>query len=228
MMKHFKFGALAILIIGLVINVSWAAEDGWKKIGESDGIIGYARPTNKSSVDEIKAEGIVNAPIAVVEAVMRDIASMPEYMFLCKESFLINAPDMKSAGDVVYFYSLTDLPFPVSDRDGVIKSVWSIDKTTGTIYCHAQGLKTTYNQKKNAVRITFSIIDTTLIPRGADKTYVIYQVLSDPGGSLPSFVVNLLTNDYGIKTIAGLRKMVNKDKFRNVKTVVTTTAKIKR
>jgi hypothetical protein len=227
MMKHFKFGALAILIIGLVINVSWAAEDGWKKTGESDGIIGYARPTNKSSVDEIKAEGIVNAPIAVVEAVMRDIPSMPEYMFLCKEASLINTPDMKSAGDVVYFYSLTDLPFPVSDRDGVIKSAWSIDKTTGTIYCYAQGVKTTYKQKKNTVRITFSIIETTLIPRGADKTYVIYQVLSDPGGDLPSFVVNLLTNDYGIKTIAGLRKMVKKDKFRNVKTVVTTTAKIK-
>ncbi len=169
----------------------------------------------------------MDAPIAVVEAVMRDIPSMPEYMFLCKESSLINTPDMKSARDVVYFYSLTDLPFPVNDRDGVIKSVWSVDKATGTIYCHAEGVKTPYKQKKNTVRITFSIIETTLIPRGADKTYVIYQVLSNPGGSLPSLVVNLLTNDYGIKTIAGLRKMVNKDKFRNVKTIKTTTAKIK-
>lgn len=226
-MKNFKFGICVIFLIGLVFSVSAVADNGWKKIGAEDGIVGYTRPTNKSTVDEIKAEGIVNAPIAVVEGVMRDIPSMPEYMFLCKEAFLINTPDMKSAGDVVYFYSLTDLPFPVNDRDGVIKSVWSIDKATGTIYCHAEGVKTTYKQKKDTVRVPFSIIETTLIPRGADKTYVIYQVLSNPGGSLPSFVVNLLTNDYGIKTIAGLRKMVKKDKFKNARTVVTTTAKIK-
>lgn len=227
MMKRFKFSALAIVIIGLIFSVSAAADYGWKKIGEEDGVVGYTRPTTKSTVDEIKAEGIVNAPIAVVEAVMRDVPSMPEYMFLCKEAFLINTPDMKSAGDVIYSYNLTDLPLPVSDRDGVIKSVWSIDKATGTIYCHAKAVKTTYNQRKNVVRIPFSFIDCTLIPRGADKTYVIYQILSDPGGSLPSFVVNLLTNDYGMKTIAGLRKMVKKDKFRNVKTIKTTTAKIK-
>jgi hypothetical protein len=226
-MKILKFIAPAIIIIALVFNLSLAADNGWKKIGEEEGIVGYTRPTNKSTVDEIKAEGIVNAPIAVVEAVMRDVPSMPEYMFLCKEASLVNTPDMKSAGDVVYFYSLTDLPFPVNDRDGVIKSVWSIDKATGTIYCHAEGVKTTYKQKNNTVRVTFSIIETTLIPRGADKTYVIYQVLSNPGGSLPSFVVNLLTNDYGIKTIAGLRKMVKKDKFKNAKTVITTTAKTK-
>jgi hypothetical protein len=73
MMKNFKFGVLAIFIIGVVINVSWAADDGWKKTGESDGIVGYSRPTNKSSVDEIKAEGIVNAPIAVVLPRCRNI-----------------------------------------------------------------------------------------------------------------------------------------------------------
>jgi hypothetical protein len=38
----------------------------------------------------------------------------------------------------------------------------------------------------------------------------------------------MLTNDYGIKTIAGLRKMVKKDKFKNIKKVVTITVKAKR
>ena len=166
-------------------------------------------------------------PIAVVEAVIRDISSMPEYMFLCKEAELINTADMKSAGDVIYFHTLTDMPFPVSNRDAVTKALWSVDKSTGAIYCHAEGIKTTYKQKKDVVRMPLSIIDCTLIPRGADKTEVIYQVLGDPGGKLPSFLVNMLTNDYGIKTIAGLRQMVTKDKFRNAKKVVTTTSKIK-
>jgi hypothetical protein len=228
MVKLFRLSALIIFITGISMAIVWAADDGWKKIGESDGIAGYTRPTTKSSVDEIKAVGIVDAPIAVVEAVIRDISVMPEYMFLCKEAFMINTPDMKSRGDIVYFYSVTDLPFPVSDRDVVTKALWSVDKETGAIYCHAEGIKTPYKQNKKVVRMPLSIIDCTLIPNGTDKTKVIYQVLSDPGGELPSFIVNMLTNDYGIKTIAGLRQMVKKDKFKNVKTVVTTTGKVKR
>ncbi|KQC10813.1 MAG: hypothetical protein APR62_11175 [Smithella sp. SDB] len=228
MLKLFKFSRLIFLIAAISIAAAWAADDGWKKIGESDGITGYTRPTTRNCVNEIKATGIVDAPIAVVEAVMRDISVMPQYVFLCKESFIINTPEMRSEGDVIYFYSLIDLIFPVSDRDAVAKALWSVDKSTGAIYCHAEGIKTSYNHKKNVVRMPSSITDCTLVPKGADKTEVTYHVLGDQGGRLPHFLVNMLTKDYGIKTIAGLRQMVKKDKFKNVKNVVTTTEKLKR
>lgn len=228
MFKIIRFGALTVFMVVLSIGLSWAAEDGWKKIGESDGIVGYTRPTTKSSVDEIKAVGVVDAPVAVVEAVIRDVSVMPQYMYLCADAFLINTPDMKSAGDIVYFYSLTDMPFPVSDRDAVIRSSWSIDKATGTVNCKAEGIKTKYKQSKDIVRTPLSIIDCTLVPKGANKTQVIYQVLADPGGELPSWLVSMLSRDYGIKTIAGLRKMVTKDKFKKVKDVVTTTPSVKK
>ena len=227
MIKIFKIGILTIFIMGIIITVAGAADDGWKKIGESEGIVGYSRPTNRSSVYEIKAVGIVNAPISVVEAVIRDISMMPQYLFLCKEAALINTPEMKSSGDIIYFYSLMDLPFPVSDRNSVTKAFWSVDKATGFIYCHAENVKTSYKQIKNVVRMPLSIIDCTLIPRGKDKTEVIYQILADPGGELPPFLISMLIRDYGIKTIAGLRQMVKKDKYKNVTNVVTATVKVK-
>ncbi|MBN1472475.1 MAG: hypothetical protein JW925_11895 [Syntrophaceae bacterium] len=228
MKKIFKRQTLVILIIMTGIALSWAADGGWKKIGESEGIVGYTRPTTKSSVVEIKAVGIVDAPLAVVEAVMRDISAMPQYVYLCKEAFLMNTLDMKSGGDVITFYSLTDLPFPISDRDVVSSSEWTIDKMTGIVYCHAEGVKTTLKQSEDIVRIPFSIINCILIPRSENKTEVIYQVLCDAGGKLPPWLVKMLSRDYGIKTIAGIRKMVKKDKYKNVKEIVTTTPHIKK
>lgn len=151
MLKLFKLSQLIFLIAAISIAAAWAADDGWKKIGESDGIAGYTRPTTRSGVDEIKAVGIVDASIAVVEAVIRDISIMPQ-----------------------------------------------------------------------------SITDCKLVPKGADKTEVTYQVLGDPGGKLPHFLVSMFTKNYGIKTIAGLRQMVKKDKLKNVKKVVTTTTRIQR
>jgi len=226
-LKFFNLSKLIFLVAGISFAIAWAADDGWEKYGESDGIVSYLRPTTGSGVDEIKAVGIVNAPIAVVEAVIRDISMMPRYVFLCKESFVVNTPDMKSDGDIIYFYSLTELPFPLSNRDVVAKALWSMDKATGIIYCHSEGVKTAYKQNKDVVRMPLSITDCTLAPIGAEKTRVTYQVLGDPGGKLPPFLVKMLTKDYGIKTIVGLRQMVKKDKFRNVKKVVTTTTKTK-
>jgi hypothetical protein len=219
------FTFIAVL---LICSPSLAADDGWKKIGESEGIAGYARPTTRSSIDEIRAVGIVEAPIAVVEAVMRDARMMPEYMFMCKEAEVIHTPEMKSERDILYIYNLTDMPFPVSDRDAVVRNVWSIDKSTGIIYSRAETVKTTYRQNKNIIRMPLSIIECTLIPEGEHKTKVIYQALGDPGGTLPSFLVNILTRDLGIKTIAGLRKVVTRDEFKNIRTVVTKTAKANR
>lgn len=228
MKKFFRRHTLMIVIVMTMIALSWAAEGGWKKIGESDGIIGYTRPTTKSSVDEIKAVGIVDAPVAVIEAVMRDIAVMPEYVYLCKETFLMNTPDMKSEGDVIIFYSLTDLPFPASDRDAVVRSVWTIDRSTGIVYCHAEGLETTFERSQDIVRIPLSIMDCTLVPKGENRTEVIYQILGHPGGELPSWFVKMLSKDYGIKTIAGLRKMVKKNKYKNVRKIATTTPHVKK
>jgi hypothetical protein len=223
MMKIFNLITLMIFIMGMLISTSWSADDGWKKIGESEGIAGYIRATTRSSVDEIKAVGIVEAPIAVVEAVMRDAKMMPEYMFMCKEAEVIHTPEMKSERDILYIYNLTDMPFPVSDRDAVVRNVWSIDKSTGIIYSRAETVQTAYRQNKNVIRMPLSIIECTLIPEGEHKTKVIYQALGDPGGTLPSFLVNILTRDLGIKTIAGLRKVVTRDEFKNIRTVVTTT-----
>ena len=39
----------------------------WEKIDEVDGITGYIRSTSESSVNEIKAIGVVDAPVAVIE-----------------------------------------------------------------------------------------------------------------------------------------------------------------
>lgn len=222
-MNVFKSGIVVILMIAFAMDVSQSEEGGWRKIKEDNGIVGYVRPTEKSPVDEIRAVGIVNAPIAAVEAVIRDVSLMPQYVFLCKESLFIDTADMKSGGDTIYFYNRIDLPFPASDRDAVLRARWSIDKKTGTVYCRAENVQTTFMQDKQVVRIPLSFFSCTLIPLGKDRTQLVYQALVHPGGELPSFIVNMLTRDYGIKTIAGLREMVKKESFRSVRKVVTTT-----
>ncbi len=65
------------------------------------------------------------------------------------------------------------------------------------------------------------INDYMLVPKGPDKTEITYEALADPGGSLPSWLVNLLTKDICIKTVAGIRKLSATAKYKNAKIITT-------
>lgn len=223
MLKPYRIGMIGLMLVGICCSGAWAAETGWKKIGESKGIVGYTRSTTKSSVDEMKGVGMVDAPVAVLEALIRDIPAETEFMYKCTEAMVVNAPEHKNTKDSFCIYNVTSMPYPVANRDMVGRADYTIDKTSGTLYIHVEGIKTNFKLDKKKVRMPLVSGDYILVPKGPDKTEVTYVALADPGGNLPSFVVNLLTKNLSIQTIAGMREMVKKDKYKNAKTIVTTT-----
>jgi len=151
MVKSVRITTISLLIVGFCMSAAIAAESPWKKIGEKNGIVGFTRATSRSSIDEMKAIGIVEAPVAAVEALIRDIPAETEWMYKCSEAAVINTPEFKSAGDTIYVYNVTDMPMPVSDRDAVAKALYTIDKATGTIYIHVANVQTTYLFDKKKV-----------------------------------------------------------------------------
>ncbi len=218
-----KAGLFGIMIMTVMLLDVWAATTDWKKIGESDGIAGYTRTMSDSPFEEVKGVGMVEAPVAAVEALLRDRPAFKEFMYKVKESDFINAPEFKNTADTTYGYSVTGMTYPVKDRDVVTRADFTIDKATGTVYVHVEGIKTTYKMDSGRVRMPMMVADYTLAPKGPNRTQVTYIGKADPGGSLPSFVVNMFTKNVSIKLIAGIREMMNKDKYRSIKTVVTTT-----
>ncbi|HOE17073.1 MAG TPA: START domain-containing protein [Syntrophorhabdaceae bacterium] len=225
-MKCIKISIQALLIVLVCFTLASASDCGWKKIGELNGIVGYTRSRPGTNVHEVKGVGIVDAPISVVHAVIHDVPAQPDFMFMCKEAAFVDTPEFKHVGDIYYLHNVTGMPFPVEDRDVVIRGVWSIDKVTGTLYLHCDGLKTTYLQKKDVYRMPLLTVDYILAPKSPDKTEVTYTIMADPGGNVPAFLVNLFTRNAGIKTIEGIRKMVLKEKYKNANAVIITTPHI--
>jgi hypothetical protein len=221
--KFFKISMVSLLIVGVFSSGAWAAETGWNKIREAEGIVSYTRPTPKSSVDEMKGVGVVDASVAVIEALIRDVPAQTEYMYKCKEASVVNVPDLKASADSLYVYNVTSMPFPVNDRDAIAKADFTIDKATGTVYVHVENVKSTYKMDSKKVRMPLVDVHYILVPKGPDKTEVTYVALADPGGNLPAFVINLLTKNISFQTLTGIRKMVQKDKYKDAKTILTTT-----
>ncbi len=201
----------------------YAISGQWSKTGETKGIISYSRQS-ASGVYEIYSAGMVNAPIASIEALLRDVSARPQYIYGCAETTYADIPGLKNTTDVHYVYNKTRMPAFLSDRDCVVKSVWTIDKSSGTIYCRSESIDSDYRFQANVVRMDNVVTQYTLIPRGNDLTLVICQAMADPGGSIPDFVVNMFTKSLGANMIEGIQKMANRPKYQNAKIVTATPA----
>jgi len=225
-MKIWK-AIVIVSMISLMICLSVSAEEiagGWKKVNESEGIVGYTRPASMTSVDEVMAIGIVKAPVPVIEALLRDASAQPEYMFMCSEAYKVQLPGLQTTGDVKYAYNKTDMPWPVNDRYALFRADHMIDRSTGAIRVAVESISADFDEKdKKAVRMPITIGQCIATPVGEKETEVRYQVLADPGGNLPSWLVNMLSKNLGVKTIAGIREMVKKDKYRQATRIITTT-----
>ena len=196
----------------------------WVTVSELDGITGYTRSTSLTSVDEVKAVGTVDAPVPVIEALVRDISAQPEYMFKCTEAYRITPPGEEITTDRFYAYNRTGMPWPADDRFGVALVEYTIDRETGAIHIAAREAPVEMkNEPGNAVRMPLVRMTFVITPIGENRSEVLYQVLADPGGNLPSFIVNLFSRNLGIKTIAGIREMVKKENYRGAVSVLTTT-----
>ena len=218
---------LPVLIFGLLCFSSVTGEDiygEWEKVAESDGIIGYARTTSESSVNEIKAIGTVAASVAVIEAVLRDEAAKPDYTYMCTEGCRVDIPGLKSTRDTYYSYHKVGMPWPFYDRDLVAKVEVMIDEATGALLINIQSISSDFRtDDEYVVRTPITRAKWILTPISEDETEVLYQALADPGGYVPAFLINMFSHNMAISTIAELRKMVKKDKYKNAEAVITTT-----
>lgn len=227
MQTRLKLVVIALLM-GLYPSLVFAQEqwEGWKKIRMCDGITGYVRKNPRSPVNESKAIGLVEAPVAAIEAVVRDIPAEKDWMFMCSKAYKIDPPNLSSAADSYYSFFRQGLPWPVSDRIAVMKHELSIDKASGTLTLVGKGVPVEVpGQEKGGVRLPLVEVSCIMKPITADKTEVTYQILADVGGSIPTPVIQMLSDRLSVDTMKNVRKMVAREPYRSARTVITTTVK---
>lgn len=196
----------------------------WKKIRESDGIIGWVRTNSRSSVDEVRAEGIIDAPIPVVEAVLRDIPAQKKFMFLCDDAKKIELPGYPNTTDSFSTYFQQGLPWPLSDRYGLGRISFMLDVPTGRIIVRGIAIKADFKPPRSGmVELPFGDVTWILKEQAGEKTLLTYQLLTDPGGNLPASVVNLLLKNLGVTTLKNIRKLSKQPPYKNTRTIFTTT-----
>ncbi len=189
--------------------------DAWKLQKNKDGIKVFTRAISGSSLNELKAEVLIHASLNSVMALLRDVPGFKDWVYHCKE-----AHELKKNGNEVFYYQYTSVPFPVSDRDLIIRSSWHQDPITKAIYISGEGHPEFVPKKSGVVRIEKFKSRWSLIPKGNGDILIEYEIIVDPAGWVPSWLVNLSAVEGPFETCKSLKNILKTAKYANPMKVV--------
>ncbi|MDF1630067.1 MAG: hypothetical protein P1U78_09765 [Alcanivoracaceae bacterium] len=115
-----------------------------------------------------------------------------------------------------YMRITTHLPWPLKNRDAVVEArmvqVLTEDEESFTI--HVTNQPTMLPEDEDYIRVPKMEAVLKLSRLGNDEVEVMFQVVSDPGGYVPAWAINLLARDIPLFTLQKLARMMRRDEYR--------------
>ncbi|SDH81377.1 START domain-containing protein [Pseudomonas panipatensis] len=179
------------------------AED-WQLAKDEDGIKVYLSSVPGSKYKAYRGVVDIKADVATLQALQEDVKGSCKWLHACAEMRLL-----KSENGSTWTYSKINMPWPVTGRDVVIH-VTSEKTADGGLIRHMKAEPTFIPEEKGEVRVPELVGEWRLVPKGAGVTEVTYQVQTEPGGSIPSWLANSFVVDAPLNTLKGLRAVAEK------------------
>ncbi|MEE4300796.1 MAG: START domain-containing protein [Pseudomonadales bacterium] len=188
-----------------------AAEAGWTVRRDADGIEVSTRSAPDSPHAEVRARMRLEAPLAAVVALLRDKAAAPEWIAYCEESYVLETPS--ATEDVTYTWNA--MPWPVRDRELVMRVRWSRDPATGAVRMEAEAQAEGGPHVPGRVRITDARTGWTLQPTSDDHIDVEFRSHLDPASPIPAWLLNRLLVNAPHQTLARMRDLLAEGRYRS-------------
>jgi hypothetical protein len=199
------------LFLVLKLGAAFAQSD-WKLSTEKDGIKIYTGVVPDSKIKAIKVECELNTTAAQLVAVVMDINTAPDWVYHVKSAKLVK----QVSPTELYYYSEVNLPWPAANRDFVAHLTVSQNPNTKVVTIDGPAVPGFVLAKKGIVRIDNSIGKWVITPAGPGKVNVEYSIHVDPGGSLPSWLVNMFATEAPLQIFRNLRVELQKSSYKNV------------
>lgn len=211
-----RFKASVWFVGILIIAAEFAearAEGNWKRVSDDGGLTVEERTREGSSLREFRAVGIISAQPEVVQRVLEDVKSYPEFM-----PYVTEAKTLREEASSRVSYQRISPPM-VGDRDYTVRVSHRSDR-------NEQGkLRARYSwkaanelgpaAKPGVARV--QVTEGSWVIEGTDdgrQAKVTYTVLSDGGGGLPAFVTNWASRTAVPKLFSAIRKQAAQEKYR--------------
>jgi len=158
----------------------------WEQVYGDENVRVQRRDYPGSELDEIKGVVRVKATLNAVMALLKDAQFNREWVYRSRGASILQDVGYAQA----YVYGVVDAPYPMSDRDTVVRFDYQQDQETKEITVTISNFPAFIAEKTDLVRVPAIGGYWHLKPEKDGWVAVTYQVYGDPGGWIPVWLAN--------------------------------------
>jgi hypothetical protein len=202
---------LMIFSMVMLFSLFCKGQDDWKLKQNKEGIEIYTKPLENSHLKGIKVKCALPVTLSQLVTVIMDVNTAAEWVYSTKSSTLLK----KVSAAELYYYSEVSLPWPISNRDFIAHLKVTQDPHTKVVTIDGPVVSNYLPEKKDIVRVRSSYGKWVLTPL-KNNVKIEYTLETDPGGSLPAWLVNLFVAKGPHETFKNLKVQLSKAEYKNV------------
>ena len=190
-----------------ILSLAWATPKEWTLVSQKDGVKTEKQDIPNSSLFAFRGEVITDIPLGKLSSLILDDDKGPQWVDLMYLSKTIEKP----GDNVKIIHQGYDLPWPIQDRDYVMKQTYHYDDATKVFTLHFESIQHPSMPTQDCcVRAMTYKTFWRLRVLKSGKTKAEVEVITDPKGSLPAWLINLIQEDWPYKTLTSLIARVKK------------------
>lgn len=203
--SSYRLPLFLVCLLGLVGSAFAGTEGTWQFIKADEGISVWKLEIPGQDLPGFRGQTMIDASIDDIMKTILNWKEHTQWMYRCKESQLVKRFDERQA----LMYNRTAAPWPVSDRDVVIKTHITRSDDQKHIYVAFTSQDTPLKPAVDGVvRMPRLVGFYKMWENEPGKTKVLYQVEADIGGSIPKWLAALGAKDLPYRTLSKLRERV--------------------
>ncbi|MCH7335616.1 START domain-containing protein [Acinetobacter sp. NIPH 2699] len=169
--------------------------------------------TENNPVFQYKAETTFDVPLERAVAVVLDVERTPKWVPYVGKVQLLSRDEKKGEFTL---YMVLDFPFPLKDRDVVIKGKMS-KNADGSISIKNQAIKYDYPEQPDIIRLSRYEGDWTFQKVAENKVKVSTSGYADPAGAIPLSFVNMFVQQQPYQMLMKMKKEVHNPAYKQPK-----------
>ena len=209
-MKNTKTVSLFLFSLLFITLSSFQNTYNWQLKKIENGITIYTRTPENSKYKELKAVYQIKTSLSSIIALLNDFESFPKWVYRCEKSMALK----KDSDNHIIRYQTVVAPWPVDNRDMILEVNSFQDKKTKIVYQKVNSIPDYIPLVKGHVRVREFRALWTLIPLKNGFVEVNYELLVNPGGNIPAWLVNLAVVDGPFDTSVKMREMLMNEKYQ--------------
>ena len=203
----------ALFLIVLGATFFCIPNDDWQLKKNENSIAIYTRNSEHSAFKELKAVTNLKTSLSSIVALLTNFETYPAWVYRCGKS-----STLKTINEKEWIHYQTMLaPWPANNRDFVVNIKVEQNQVTKVVTIKSYSMATLIPLVPSYVRIKNINASWILTPRKDGTVEIVYQLLVDPAGSIPAWIVNMAIVDGPFETMSNMNEMILKKEYQKAK-----------